>query len=107
MRVLLDEMLPIGVRELLPGHEVVSATYAGLAGVPNGELLRRAVADGFDILVTLDLGIPAQQGVARQGISVVLIPDNDVDLIRPYADRLRAAIEEARPGESVRVEGGN
>ena len=36
MRVLLDEMLPIGIRELLPGHEVVTASYAGLAEISNG-----------------------------------------------------------------------
>ncbi len=60
MRVLLDEMLPIGVRDLLPGHVVETATYAGMAGIPNGELIRRAVAEGFQVIVTLDLGIPYQ-----------------------------------------------
>jgi hypothetical protein len=39
VKVLLDEMLPIGARELLPGHDVSTAAYAGLAGVPNGELI--------------------------------------------------------------------
>jgi len=80
--VLLDEMLPVGVRELLPGHEVVTAAYAGLAGLPNGLLLGRAVSDGFDVIVTLDLGIPHQQNLAQHDVAVVLIPDNDVDLIR-------------------------
>ncbi len=39
MKVLLDEMLPIGVRELLPGHNVFTAAHAGLAGIPNGEMI--------------------------------------------------------------------
>lgn len=103
MKVLLDEMLPIGVRELLPGHDVSTAAYAGLAGVPNGELIRRAVAAGFDVIVSLDRGIPRQQNLSLHGIAFVLIPDNDVDLIRPYADRLSMAIDAATPGSAVRV----
>lgn len=50
MRVLLDEMLSIGVREFLPSHEVYSAAYAGLAGISNGEMIRRAIDAGFDVL---------------------------------------------------------
>lgn len=104
MRVLLDEMVPIGVRELLPDHDVSTAAYAGFAGLPNGELIQRAVAAGFDILLTLDRGIPHQQNLARYAIGFVLIPDNDVDQIRRYADRLSAAIDAARPGSAIRVE---
>lgn len=66
MKVLLDEMLPIGVRELLPSHDVSTAAYAGLAGLPNGELIDRAVAAGFDVLVSLDRGILYQQNLTRR-----------------------------------------
>lgn len=87
MKVLLDEMLPVGVRELLPDHEVVTASYAQLSGIPNGEMIDGAVAAAFDVIVTLDVGIPFQQNLTRRPIALVLIPDNDVELIRPYADR--------------------
>lgn len=106
MKVLLDEMLPIGVRELLPSHDVSTAAYAGLAGLPNGELIDRAVAAGFDVLVSLDRGILYQQNLTRHAIGFVLIPDNDVDLIRPYADRLPSAVNAATPGTVVRIEPG-
>jgi len=103
MKVLLDEMLPIGLRELLPGHDVHSAAHAGLTGMSNGALIRAAVSDSFDVLVTLDRGIPHQQNLARYSLGFVLIEHNDVDLVRPYADRLRAAIETAAPGTVVRI----
>lgn len=61
----------------------------GVAGLPNGELIRRAAAAGHDVTVSLDRGILQQQNLPRHAITFVLIPDNDVDLIRPYADRLR------------------
>jgi hypothetical protein len=104
VKVLLDEMLPIDVREPMPGHEGSTAGYAGLAGLPNGELIRRVVEASFDVIVTLDRGIPQQQNVRRHGIAFVLIPDNDVDLIRPYADRLLQAIDAATPGVAIRLE---
>ena len=103
MRVLLDEMLSIGVREFLPSHEVYSAAYAGLAGTSNGEMIRRAIDAGFDVIVTLDRGIPHQQNLERFEIGFVLIPHNDVDRIRPYADDLRRAVEQASPGIVLRV----
>ncbi len=105
MKVQLDEMLPIGLRELLPAHDVVTAAYAGLAGIPNGDLISRAIAAGFGVIVTLDLGIPYQQNLAAQDIGFVLIADNDVDRIRPYAERLVEAISEVRPGSVVHVTG--
>ena len=103
MRVLLDEMLPVSVRGLLPRHDVVTAAFAGLGGLPNGELIRRAISAGFDAIVTLDRGIAHQQNLARHPIAFVLIPDNDVDMTRNYADELDAAIAEAAPGTVVRV----
>jgi len=105
VKVILDEMLPIGLRELLPAHDVVTAAYAGLAGIPNGELISRAIAAGFGAIVTLDLGILHQQNLAAQDIGFVLIPDNDVDRIRPYSERLEAAISEVTPGSVVHVGG--
>ena len=103
MKVLLDEMLPIGVRELIPSHEVYSAAYAGFAGISNGEMIRRAIGAGFDVIVTLDRGIPRQQNLERSGIGFLLIPHNDLDRIRPYADELRRALERASPGMVLRV----
>jgi hypothetical protein len=104
VKVLLDEMLPIGMREFLPAHEVYSAAYAGLAGISNGEMIRRAIDAGFDVIVTLDRGIPRQQNIERSGIGFVLIPHNDIDLIRPYADGLRRSVEQASAGTVIRVE---
>ncbi len=103
MKVLLDEMLPIGVRDFLPEHEVVTAAYAGLAGVSNGVMITRAQEEGFDVIVSLDRGIPHQQNLDRYGVGFVLIPHNDIDLIRAYADRLNDAVASSTPGGVVRI----
>lgn len=103
MRVLLDEMLPIGLRDLLPGHEVVTAAHAGLTGLSNGELIARAVALGFQVLVTLDVGIQHQQNLVKYAIGFVLISENNIDRLRPFADRLLLGIADATPGQITRV----
>lgn len=52
-------MLPIGTRELLPADDVVTAAYAGLRDLSNGELISRAVAGGFDVILTLGITVAA------------------------------------------------
>jgi Domain of unknown function (DUF5615) len=54
MRVLLDENIPHGVRKLLPEHDVFTVAYMEWAGIKNGELLKAAEDDGFDVLITSD-----------------------------------------------------
>jgi hypothetical protein len=103
VKVLLDEMLPIDVREFLPGHDVYTAGYAGLAGIPNGTMIRRAIDAGFAVIVSLDRGIPHQQDLERLDVGFVLIPHNDIDLIRPYGDKLRAAVDDSSAGRVIRV----
>jgi hypothetical protein len=104
MRVLLDEMLPAGVAGLLPDHEVVTVQAAGFKGLKNGQLLRNAVADGFDVLLTADRNLPEQQNISVSGIAVVLVRGSRMTELTPQADLIAAAIERAEPGLVIRVE---
>ncbi len=54
MRILLDENLDWRLRRDLPEHQVESVPLLGWAGIHNGELLRKAIEAGFDVLVTMD-----------------------------------------------------
>jgi hypothetical protein len=76
VRVLLDEMLPVGVADLLPGHEVTTAKAAGFTGMKNGELLRRGAAAGFDVLLTADRNLAEQQNIGATRLAVILAPGN-------------------------------
>lgn len=102
--MLLDEMLPAGVTGLLPGHEVTTVKAAGYSGLENGELIRRAAAAGFDVLVTADRNLPSQQNIAVSGIALVLVPGNRLADIEPRAREVRSAVASAEPGTVTRVE---
>lgn len=106
MRVVLDEMLPAGVADLLGDHDVVSAQRAGYKGLANGELLRRAAADGFDVLLTADRNLPAQQNVSAAGIALVLVRGSRLAEVTGQADAIREAVATARPGTVTRTSTG-
>jgi hypothetical protein len=106
VKVVLDEMLPIGVAELISGHDVATAKAAGYTGMSNGALIRRAAGDGFDVLVTADRNLPAQQNIPAGNLAVVLVRGSRMADIEPQAARIRAAVAGARPGTVTRVEPG-
>jgi hypothetical protein len=104
VRVLLDEMLPADVADLLPDQPVTTVKSAGYTGLSNGELMRRAVADGYDVLVTADRNLPAQQNIVASGIAVVLVKGSRMADIEPQATRIRIAIANAQPGMVTRLD---
>jgi len=104
MRVLLDECLPERLRDELPGHQVHTAREAGLAGKKNGLLMELASAQ-FDILVTVDRGIPSQQNMTNSSLGVVLIHarSNSFPALAELLPQLRHAVAAVTPGQVLRV----
>jgi predicted nuclease of predicted toxin-antitoxin system len=72
MKLLLDECLPLDFRHSFPGHEVHTAEWAGMKGKTNGELLLAAESADYEVLVTVDQGIPHQQPNAARKLSIIL-----------------------------------
>lgn len=56
--MLLDECVPRRLAQSFGSdHSVATVTGLGWTGTKNGELLRLAAANGFEILVTVDVGL--------------------------------------------------
>lgn len=103
MKILLDEMLPAGVADLLPSHAVTTVKAAGFTGLKNGELIRGAAAAGYEVLITADRSLPAQQNIPASGVALVLVPGNRMADISPRADEIEAALQAAKPGTVTRL----
>ena len=58
MKILLDECVPVQIRVALPGHEIHSATTPPWRGLSNGELLRLAEQQEFQLIVVADKNMP-------------------------------------------------
>ena len=88
----------------LPGHDVRTVSGHGWAGLPNGELLRRARGE-FEAFLTMDQGLPYQQNLSAVGMRVVLIHarSNRMADLLPLIPAILEALNSVRPGELRRV----
>ncbi|MBM2804979.1 MAG: uncharacterized protein HW419_2872 [Deltaproteobacteria bacterium] len=104
MRVLLDECVPRKLRNELPGHDVKTVADVKWEGTKNGALLQRAGAE-FDVLVTVDQGIPYQQNLSGIALALLIIvaPSNDIKDLRPKMPEVLRVLATIQPGQVVRV----
>jgi predicted nuclease of predicted toxin-antitoxin system len=105
MKILLDECLPVDFRHSFPGHEAHSAEWAGLKGKKNGELLQAAEGSGYQVLLTVDQGIPRQQTMMGRKLAIILIRSrtNQMEDLLPLAPAITEVLESIQPGQSVLI----
>jgi hypothetical protein len=87
----------------LPEHHVESVPLIGWAGIENGELLRKAVEAGFDVVVTMDSNMVHEQNIGEHAIAVVALraASNRLADTRPLMPALLAALPQVKPGPVV------
>ena len=74
-RVLLDEGVPRHLAEPLDAAGVFATPYPNAwKQITNGELLTLAERQGFDILVTNDKNMSAQQNLRGRNIAIIVLP---------------------------------
>src|SRR5690349_10871907 len=105
MKILLDENLPHKLRLEVVGHDVFTVDYMGWSGVENGELLKRAIDENFDVFISNDRGLQYEQNLAGLPIAVVVLLPliNTVEAIRPLIPKLDAALLRIKPGQILKV----
>jgi len=105
MKILLDECLPVGFRHAFPNHEVHSAEWAGLKGKENGELLRAAEESGYEVLLTVDQGLPQHQRPVEQRLAIVLLRarTNQLEDLVPLVEEIINVLQSIQPGDIIRV----
>jgi hypothetical protein len=105
MRLLIDECVDERIRFLFPGYECQTVRYAGLAGLKNGRLLEAAGTAGFDVLITVDQSIPAQQNPAGHSIAFVILcgPSNRLRDLERLVPAALSALRGIKAGDVVRI----
>jgi len=107
MRILIDECIDERFRNSLRGHDCQTASYAGLAGLKNGELLIAAETAKFDVFVTVDQGIEYQQNLTARKLAIIIFraKSNRLKDLLPLVPTCLARIESIQRGQIVRIEG--
>ncbi len=105
MRVLLDECVPRRLKRELPGHDVRTVREMGWSGKRNGELLEAAVAEGFQIFLTVDRNLLHQQNWSMIGLAAVVLVafDNSPSSLVPLMSKALALLPTLQPGRIVEV----
>ena len=96
MNILLDECVDRRLAGELVGHSVTTVPRRGWAGIENGDLLRLAEKE-FDVFLTVDRKLSAQQDVTKFDIAIVLIRarSNRLEDIRPLVPELLETLSRA------------
>lgn len=78
----------------------------GWAGKENGDLLDHAEAS-FDVLLTVDRGLPFPQNIANRKIAVIvlIVRDNQLETLERLLPEVEAALTAIKPGEVLHVGG--
>ncbi len=98
MKVLLDENLDHRLRGHLGAHEVFTASYMGWDGFKNGQLLRAAEDNGFDVLLTGDQTLRHEQNLTGRRLAIIVLSAVEWRIIKDYVAEIVAAVDEAVPG---------
>jgi hypothetical protein len=96
VNILLDECVDRRLAGELVGHSVTTVPRRGWAGIENGDLLRLAEKE-FDVFLTVDRKLSAQQDVTKFDIAIVLIRarSNRLEDIRPLVRELLETLSRA------------
>ncbi len=103
MKVLLDECVPLQVRNALHGHEVATAQQMGWGGISNGNLLAAAEGAGFDLFILADKNLRFQQNLTNRRLAILELWTNHRPTLEKHFPYIRAAVESALPGTYTQI----
>ncbi len=104
MRILFDNGTPKPIAHNLSGHVVSFARQIGWHELKNRELIQRAEAAGYDLLLSTDKNIRYQQNMKGRKIALVVLGNQQWPVVKQHLDRIVAAVNAATPGSFTEVE---
>jgi len=99
MKILLDECVPLQVRQALPNHEVTTAQRMGWGGISNGDLLDKAEREGFKVFIVADKNLRDQQNLSSRRIAILELWTNHRPTLEKHFTEIRTAVEKLSAGE--------
>lgn len=100
MRILFDQGTPVPLRRCLSGHVVTTAYELGWSTVTNGDLIRLAEQEGYELLITTDTNIRYQQNLNERTIAILVLSTTSWwPRIRQVTERVQATIALINTGD--------
>ena len=99
MKILFDHGTPAPLRNHLREHSVDRSAERGWELLENGELIRKAEEEGYEVIVTTDQNMRYQQNLTGRKLAIVVLLSTAWPRVQHRTEEIRTAIEEIRPGE--------
>ena len=104
MRILFDHGRLAPLSPFLEGHRVTKAKDAGWDKLNNGELLKAAEEAGFEVLLTTDKNIAAQQNLRGRAIAIVVLGNSQWRIVQRHVRKIADTVNAATPGSYSEVD---
>jgi glutamate racemase len=98
MRILFDQGTPAPLRRHVHPHTVDTTAEMGWSTVTNGDLLRLAEENGYEVFVTTDQNLRYQQNLTRRRMGIVVLMSTSWPRIQQRIPQVLAAIAAAHGG---------
>jgi hypothetical protein len=103
MRILFDQGTPAPLIPFLEGNTVTQAKDRGWERLVNGELLKAAEEAGFEVLLTTDKNMKAQQNLKTRAIAIVVLGNSQWRIVQRHVRKIAVAVNGATPGSYSEV----
>lgn len=104
VRILFDQGVPVPLRTLLKAAEVRTAWECQWNELSNGDLIRAAEKEHFDVLVTTDQNLRYQQNLRDRRIAIIVLRSTSWPRIRCIAEGIAQQILAAQAGMYVEID---
>lgn len=99
MKILFDHGTSAPLRRHLTEHSVDRSAERGWELLENGELIRKAEEEGYEVIVTTDQSMRYQQNLTGRRLAIVVLLATAWPRVQHRTAEIRQAIEEVGPGE--------
>ncbi|MDE0031934.1 MAG: hypothetical protein OXU75_02160 [Deltaproteobacteria bacterium] len=99
MKILFDHGTPAPLRNHLREHSVDRSAERGWELLANGDLIRKAEEEGYEVIVTTDQNMRYQQNLSGSKLAIIVLLSTAWPRVQHRTAEILTAIEEVRPGE--------
>lgn len=105
MKILLDECIDWRLKFDFVGHEIFSAQDMGWLGKKNGDLMKAASDEGFQVLLTIDKNLKFQQNLKNYKLAIVILVQHRSTLtyLKPLVQKVIAILDQVKTGEVYEI----
>ena len=99
MKIPFDQGTPAPLRRYLAGHSVDTAYERGWSDLRNGDLLKEAEINGYELLIATDQNMRYQQNLVGKSLGILVLLSTSWPRIQPRIGDVQDIVDGMQPGD--------